>query len=465
MSNSIQLMITIGCHSLADLATSVKDLVAPLLSYEQKAFCQRDGRVNVHTEYKQLFLDNDNGKLIFPVGCVPRVATALLRAGHDVRVKDHRGLDEGRLRLELFNAKDAEAACRGILECMLRYREGVLAVPRGRSRGRAVGAMCRLFPNAKFFVVSATRRRNEEMAAELGHFVGGEVQAVHGGDWASSCRVVCGTFTSFDRSQASDWDVLVFEDAFDALGKRIHDNRGHFGRQRVYAFVDSHLALNDKQRLELEVLAGPIIHRHKSKSHHDPLTLEVVFAAVPGESQPESKSPRERREQLWSDKRRNQTIASIAKACTDRNSQKLREYGLFLDERDPFLRWSSAPSVSLLTETARHAELLAELLPEWSGLNRRPAAGASTLPGDDWSQWAVPDRSIITAVRAAEYKSFSADIVVMAAGGSCLYLPRGLERRGGRVLVVDFEDRSTPALVRDVASRRKHYGKLCQREV
>lgn len=461
---STQVVLTIGHKSLAGLPITCIDLVAPLLTYGQLAFGAEAGRVCHQERQISVFRLDDDRQMVIPVGCLPRILSVLQEAGFQVDIRDLRNLNRESLCLADHDIAEGETRCPGITACMHQFTEGVLAVPRGKRRAHAMGAMCRLLSKARIFITCATKERTQETAAVLGHYVGGAVQAVHGGTWSSPCRVVCGTIASFNTSQSCDFDMLIFEDAFEAIAKRTHDNRGAFGRHRVYAFVDPNLKMNNKRRLELEVLAGPPIFQ-QGKSHHAPPSLEVAFATVPEEHLSKAKSAREQREQVWIAHRRNQTIAGIARACANKNPRKLWECGLFLDEADPFQRWASAPNVTILTETARHAEDLAALLPDWAVLTRRPVTAPSPILADAWSRWTVPDRSIVTAVRGEDYRIFNVDVIVMAAGGRCPYLPRGLERRGGHVLVVDFDDCGNSASLRDVASRRKHYDRLCRRDI
>jgi hypothetical protein len=66
----------------------------------------------------------------------------------------------------------------------------------------------------------------------------------------------------------------------------------------------------------------------------------------------------------------------------------------------------------------------------------------------------------MTAVRADQYKTFQADIIVMASGGSCPVIPRGLQRHDGHVLVIDIDDQATPMSKQETASRRWDYESL-----
>lgn len=458
-------VITIGHHMLAGLPNSCVDAVGRLLRYEELEFRTADGHVSHSMVGKNAYIVDGDGRVMVPVGSLPRIIHALQDLGLAFQIYDLRDLDRERLEVSSEGFPDGEKVFPGIRLCLSRHTEGILAIPHGRRRFEAIGVMCRLFPKARFLVACATRRASQEGEAVLGQFVGANVDAVSGRNWQSSCRVVCATFSAFDSSDPADWDVLVFEDGFDALARATHENRGGFGRHHVYSFIEPNRSLTGKQRIDLEVLAGPIIYRYVSGKHRPEVVLETAFAVAPEGSYHSPPNPRERCEQLWSACRRNRTIAAVAEACASSNPHSLWGCGLLLNEQNPFRLWDHTPIVTVLVESARHADLLARLLPEWRVMSRRPQ-DASSLPSLwDWSEYSVPTRSIMTAVRAEAYNRFDADIIVMASGGSTPFLPRGLARRSGHVLVIDFDDRSKPSLVRDTESRRRHYRALSQSEI
>jgi hypothetical protein len=287
------------------------------------------------------------------------------------------------------------------------------------------------------------------------------VQAVHGGTWQSPCRIVCGTYTSFDTSDPADWDMLVFEDAIEALGRKTHDNRGRYAAHRVYALIDPHTPLSAKDQLMLEVLAGPVIYRIPTRSRRAPAPIEVVFANVPLRYQRPSDDPRQQKEDLWADRPRNTVIARVAAAFALRDPTPLWEAGIMLDCADPFSRWDHTPTVAVLVESARHADDLAKLLPGWEILHSRPGTDGSMADASGgWADWVLPPRSIVTIVRAAKMKTFAPDVIVMAAGGPHPLLPHGLVRRAKPILIVDFAEDGHHVAVKDRDQRVRAYTEL-----
>ena len=92
--------------------------------------------------------------------------------------------------------------------------EGIIGATRGKARNALIGTVCRLLPRSRTFIACSTRPRCREIADALGPYVGGEVQAVHGGNWQSPCRVVCGTHTSFGTSAPARHQLALASSIF-----------------------------------------------------------------------------------------------------------------------------------------------------------------------------------------------------------------------------------------------------------
>jgi hypothetical protein len=461
---SALVQITInGCLAVVD--PGHEQVLARQLEYAEICFDVTGSHRLLHRRrVRHVYERTHGGQLVVPVGCVPRVHQHLSQHGLDVRIVDRRHLDRGCLRVVEDRAPQADMSFPGITDTIRRHTEGILAAPRGQRRNVLIGTLCHLLPAARTFIACSTQSRCREIADALGPFVGGDVQAVHGGDWGSACRIVCGTYTSFDTSDPADWDMLVFEDAIEALGRKTHEKRGRYGDHRVYAFIDPQMPLSAKDRLLLEVLAGPVIYRVPTRSRRAPTTIEVVFANVPLCYRQPAKDPRRQKEDLWADQQRNTVIGRVATAFAQRDPAPLWEAGIMLDYADPFSRWDHTLTVAVLVESARHADDLAKSLPGWQVLHSRPATDGSTADASGgWADWVLPPRSIVTITRAAKMKTFAPDVIVMAAGGSHPLLPRGLVRRAKPVLIVDFADDGHHVAIKDREQRVRAYTELgCQ---
>lgn len=452
-----------GCLAVVD--PGHEQVLARQLEYAEIFFDLTGSHRLLHRRRtRQVYDRTHGGQLVIPVGCVGRVQQHLSHQGFDVRIVDRRHLGRPNLQILEDRAQRANGTFPGITDAIREQTEGILAAPRGQRRNVLIGTMCHLLPAARTFIACATQSRCREIADALGLFVGGDVQAVHGGTWQSPYRVVCGTYASFDTSDPADWGMLVFEDAIDALGKKTHENRGRYGDRRVYAFIDPQTPLSAKDQLMLEVLAGPVIYRIPTRSRRAPAPIEVVFANVPLCYRQPAKDPRQQKEYLWADRQRNTVIARVAAAFAQRDPAPLWDAGLLLDCADPFARWDHTPAVAVLVESARHADDLANALPGWQVLHSRPGKDGSTADASGgWADWVPPPRSIVTITRAAKMKTFAPDVIVMAAGGSHPLLPRGLVRRANTVLIVDFADDGHRAAIKDRDQRMRAYMELgCQ---
>jgi hypothetical protein len=446
-----------GCLAVVDPGHG--QLLAPLLAYSELVFEASGGQVPHHRHRRHVCEQLDDGRLVIPVGCVGRVMQLLAQGGMDVTLDDRRRLDRESLHIDAGYVHKAEQAFPGLADAIRSCTEGLLGANCGRARERLLGTLCRLLPRARILVASATVAKCRELADALEPYVPGEVDAVRGGDWRSLARVVCGTFTSFDTSDQADWDVLIFEDAVEALGKKTHENRGRYGNHLVYAFVDPQNQLSLKDELKLETFVGPVIYRVPSRSRRSPPVMEIVFAGMPLYFSDLPRDPREQKQTLWRDEQRNAVIARIADAFARRDPVPLWEAGLFLHEDDPFARWGRTPTVAIVVESVQHAEQLAQALPDWTVLHSRPTAGGAAA-AQGWADWVLPPRTIATITRAAGMKIFAADVVIMATGGAYPQLPHGLLRHRSPVLIVDFADDGHRSLVSDVEKRRKAYRDL-----
>lgn len=311
-----------GC--LAVVEPGCEHLLGRQLEYSDICFEPAgSGRLLHRRRTRQVYDRTRSGQLVIPVGCVGRVQQYLSQHGLDLRIVDRRHLDRANLQVLEDRTPQADRLFPGIADTIRRQTEGILAAPRGQRRNALVGTLCHMLPAARTFIACSTQARCHEIADALGPFVGGEVQAVCGGTWQSPYRVVCGTFTSFDTSDPADWDMLVFEDATEALGKRTHDNRRRYGDHRVYAFIDPQMPLSAKDQLMLEVLAGPVIYRVPTRSRRAPAPIEVVFTNVPLRYQRPAKDLRQQREDVWADRQRNTVIARVATAFAQRDPAPL----------------------------------------------------------------------------------------------------------------------------------------------
>ena len=437
---------------IAEVRPALVDLLAPILSYDEVEFSAMRGRLSHQHALKRVYDHLSGDRLICPVGCVRRIQHELLRLGHQVRVVDLRRGEGHKLSVDGAYANKAESEFSGLAAAVDGDPLGtILAVP--SIRPQIVGTIARLYPGARIFVACSTRREAEYIAAELGSYVGGKVEAVHGWNWRSPCRVVCGTFASLDRSAPSDWPILIFADAYQALGRATHEVRSSFGNSRIYALADPARPRSPKDDLLLEVLAGPVIYKAPG-SRRCPPPIDVVFVTYAAPQAPPHKDPQQKRRQLWDHEHRNEAIATVARAVYDADHGTLASHGLLLDGYGDSATLPASPSTIIVVESPEHARRLGKLLAGWHVPCGSAAADSAT------AAWGLPPRSIVTMVQAEKFRHITADVVILAAGGNWPQIPSAFAKRRGRLLLIDLADEFNNSALQDTRDRFNTYKKI-----
>ena len=446
-------------RGLADVEPDCAELLHPLLIYDHTSFLAGpNSRLQRQTRSVPLYRQLQCGVTRIPAGCVPRVKRSLERLGHEVVVRDSRPLRTEKYKIDEQSLREVESPPPGLSRVLTEQLEGVIEVTRGPKRNRLIGAICRLFPKARIFVACATIAHTNEVAGALGPYMGGEVQAVHGANWRSPYRVVCGTYRSLSSSDPADRDIVLFEDANEAQGKANWDGRAMYGRHRIYAFADPDDNRSAKTELLFEILAGPVIYRDALTRRSSSLALTVAFAHYSSPCRKQKKAGRDRREALWADSHRNQAIAEVARAFKAGDESALWEHGMFLEGRPDWLTFSPPPGVLVVVESVAHGKRLARLLPGWSFIHG--GHGQGTINHSHSSGWGVPQNLIVTTVAAEKCKQFNAQVLIMATGGTWPQIPKSVARTRGPRLLVDFSDESNPSLAAETRERLKTYRSL-----
>ena len=445
--------IRIG-HSVADVHPAHEDLLGPILSYEDLSFdANEEGGVNHCRGLVRCYTLESGDRLRISAGCVPRICDALRSAGYDVSIRDFRRMDTVRHQVDGGYAHIVELSFLGLASCIASRTEGVVEIARGTKRMQAIGTICRLLPRARCFIASAKIDTARTLAARLAGYVNGDVNAVHGGNWSSPCRVVCGTYTSYDTSDASDWDVLIFDDAVEALGRKTHENRGNYSDHRVYAFAAPERERNSKQQLQFEVLFGPTIYRLASGRQEFSSPKEVWFARYSAALERFPTDTLPRRRAVWSSHTRNQAIADVARGLTRPDYEMLWNHGLFLSSAPScFPSWPRACSVVIIVESAEHGKILKRLLPEWKLIHKQNKKSVDLRKS--WGM--IPHQSIVTTVVAADHCS-CCDVAVLACGGSSPQIPARLARTNSVRVIIDFADEINDELADNTRQRIRAY--------
>ena len=448
-----QITITVLPNGIAIVQPACEDVLQPILTYQEMTF-RRNGSdqvSRVHVTVSAYSVKGD--RLLMPLGCVPRVKQCLEQRGYAVTILDRRASDA---HFELETAsRVAQTGGRfpGLAAILRTRREGIIEVETGRQRSEMIAAMCQLSPRSKFLIACRTIDAAQELAENLRPYLDTEVEAVHGHNWWYSCRVVCCTFESLDRSDPHDWDVLVFADAFDGIQKKNHLVRAEYTHRRVYAFVDPRQPRSNSDELQFEEFAGEVIYRDSRSRQSQRGNLSVAFATHSTADCPEQDRPRERRMSLWSDEHRNRAIAELATTLSTGAASFDGNLVLNLTGNESLPALGSDPGVIVFVDSVEHGEQLQRSLPSWRLYDGRP----SSAERRNAETRGVPRNSIVTAAAASTFHSFGSRIVIWASGGARPFIPQYFDRLPSRCLLIDFWDDGNAQQAEETQGRLRFY--------
>ena len=442
---------------MAVVQPACEDLLRPILSYQEVTFRRNSrGQVSRGDTTKYVCELQDCG-LIIPSGCVRRVEEHLKQCGHIVNVVDRRVPDA---HFSLDNVSGVEHSVErfpGLAAKLRTNREGIIEVGTGNRQAEIIAAMCQLSPQAKFLIASRTIKAAQELAENLRPFLGRQVEAVHGHNWRYSCRVVCCTFGSLDRSDPQDWDVLIFADAFDGIQETNNDSRTEYLRRRVYALVDPRRPRSQADELLFETLAGEVIYRDSKDPRAARDILSVAFTSHSSPDFPGQKDPRERHISLRSDESRNRALADMASALASGEASSDANLELNLPGMIGLPSLGSKPGVIIVVDSDEHGEQLQRLLPSWRLYDGRPNACTTSTERRSTEAWGVPRNSIVTAVAAQKLVAYDSRIIIWASGGARPFIPRYFDRLPVPCLLIDFWDDGNVHQAKDTQDRLQFY--------
>ena len=453
------LTVTITVNGgLSQVRPACTEVLAPVLTYEEVLFDRdRDGHL-AHSVASKVAYKQVGDHLEIVTGCLERVIQRLTEAGYEVTVNDLWNCSHDPIQINPSVLTDAEAIAPGLAEVLRVHQQGVLECKDSR-KADIVGCLCLLFRPATIFIACKTNEAAQSMAAGLGHYLGGGVEAVHGLNWTSSCRVVCGTFQSLNRSNPTDWKVLVFADAREGIQATNNDAMGDYRHHRLYALDNPQKRRPPEEQLRIEILAGAVIYRDRQLPQQH--TTEFVAAFLSHASSGGQALPnlRDRRTALWHDDRRNHAITKVAQAFAQGKETPLWDHELVLDEQ-VIASLGPQPGVVIVVDSVQHAEQLRRHLPDWQLVHAQPRGDQTAAQGIAISTWGVPRNAIVTAIVANKLVGLDARIVIWASGGSAPYIPTILKRSRQTQLLIDVWDDGNPLLAADTRQRLEIYRAL-----
>jgi len=208
--------------------------------------------------------------------------------------------------------------------------------------------------------------------------------------------------------------------------------------------------------MRLEAMSGQVIYEIEPGRP----AVEVLWLQSP-QSQACGSGRRSlewKRTGFWHNDRRNEYIASVARAFVEQSMKKLRKYGVRFQGDKPAYTNSDAPEVVLLVESIEHGRELLKQLDGWMLFDRAAGERSNTTEAD-------PRGKIITATRAA-MDGLEADVVIQAVGGAGIGVFQNTVAEPTTsvshvpALIVDFADSWDDMAAVDDRSRTRAYKRL-----
>lgn len=452
-----QITITVLPGGMAIVQPACEDVLRPILTYQQMTFRRKgsDQVSRVGMTVSAYSVQDD--RLLISHGCVPRVKQCLEQCGHHVTIVDRRAPDRHFDLATASRVVDAEGRFPGLAGRLRARREGIIEVEAGRQQSEMIAAMCQLSPQTKFLIACRTIDAAQELAENLRPYLLSEVEAVHGHNWCYSCRVVCCTFCSLDRSNPQEWDVLIFADAFDGIQETNNLVRGEYVHRRVYALVAPSRPRSQTDELLFEVLAGEVIYRGPKCRQKVQQNLSVAFVTHSSPSISVQPSPLTRHMILRTDETRNRSIAQLAMTLSSGEPTSDRNLGLNQPGTQALPNLGFRPSVVILTDSVGHGEQIQRMLPSWRLFDGCPSESLTSTELSSADPWIVPGNSIVTAVAAGRFHAYDSRILIWASGGSKPFIPQYFERLPVPCLLVDFCDHGNGQLAKETQDRLQFY--------
>ncbi len=315
-----------------------------------------------------------------------------------------------------------------------------------------IECLCRLFPSSRILFVVARasdveplQRRLDRIRQQLGLSVSGRELGF---------EVISQQWYRWLWNVDSIWNLQVFLDETPA-------NPGVFGNYDMWLMCRRYAVLQPRQRSAaeqyvIEALVGPVI-LDLTKSSEELRALAIWLPKDgPKQNAFYANALERKRERIWGDAQRNQTLAELARAFRNHDRQGLaRLERRNFDLESWYQQNRNLPRVAILTESWEHAESLGRLLEGWDVVGKD--AG---MPTEVRTVLKQGHSMIITMMAAHEY-GFDADVIIRADGTNTPFNKDWINRRPRDfrkpTLIIDLDERFDRAARQATAKRRALY--------
>ena len=133
-------------------------------------------------------------------------------------------------------------------------------------------------------------------------------------------------FAQFAASNQGEWPIVIFPNVERALNATLMRGVGPYECNRLYAFVSAGATLTQRDRLLLEMLAGPIIDDGQTVGGAIPMGTAMFCVGTSRPIRIPANPLERKRVGLWHNEVRNGLIAAVAEAFANGDEDVLRSH-------------------------------------------------------------------------------------------------------------------------------------------
>jgi hypothetical protein len=441
------------------------DSILTKLSHRRRVFLVgRSQRIDSTMIDDPGFMYDDDGVLGILSGFVPRVSRDLVEAGYKLQVKDESDVNSPERSWDAFNGADAHTL--SLLRNLDREPRGQILISSRIDQIKAIVLINRFF-RGRIAVVCENRSEAYRITARLRSFIKGPIPIITKHFVASHTRLEVGTVDCIDFYFR---DVVIFARAAQVQGSRTLGNLyRRLKRQRIYGLTSDRERLSPRQHFFLEGLIGPVLGQLGGTRKR---CREVALCLANWRCKDHEYGPfglAWKRDAIWHNAERNESVASIARALVDGVQQSLWEAGIFLESMSKTIAAGHPRKVAILVESPEHAKELIQRLPGWRIMTShgKTSSMTSDSPGLlSRTGRADPirelDRTIITIIEFRSLERLALDVLIRADGTPWpLSLPIISDRKQGEergpLVMIDFHDSFDSVALEATRDRLKTY--------
>ena len=363
-----------------DVPRAARDVLTNVVlkwSYEQ-------GQGYVYSPARdELFVPEDNGRLVTWSSLVPRFVRELQRSNVSYKLDDHLDHDVRSPLIEPAGGYDPDD--QELADVIGRNPRGQIVVSSLKEAIQYVAKLGELLADQNIVVVAANRKKVESIRRGVQRLTDRRVTDELSMTWRSKPYFSVCLPDSYKHCQPHDWQVVIFADEQSARAKLSFEHIDTLAACRRYALVPGGQRREAGAQLRLEAATGAVIYRSPTVAPPTPPVWAAMVQARQ-EQLPPGLNPLERKRRgIWLNDERNVVIMSIANALRTGKLKRLAKYGF---PPAVIRRWTAVlktmqgqslmprPLVQLavVVESPEHARQLRTLLHPEAAL-----AGAATI--------------------------------------------------------------------------------------